>query len=134
MANTGVYLQYHANNQNALRPEYYDAVFKRNTDIIAAFSYVTPDAKNIPEAAIRSFTAADKAKIEKLSVNVYGVQPNIFEATLPEFSKPHYTTDSGLPLGEQLYTARGSQSAGVGAYVADKLNVDPADYEQSILV
>jgi len=63
LANTGVYLQYHADNQNALKPEYYDAIFKRNTDIIAAFSYVTPDAKNIPEADIRGLTAADKAKI-----------------------------------------------------------------------
>jgi hypothetical protein len=99
LANTGVYLQYHSDNQNSLKSEYFDRIFKRNTDIISEFSYIPPDAKNINEAQINRFSTADKAKIEKLGANVYGVQPNIFEATLPDFSKPHYTTGSALTLG-----------------------------------
>lgn len=129
LAGTGVYLQYHSGNQNSIKNEYFDPIFKRNTDIISQFSYIPPDAKNINEAQINKFSSTDKAKIEKISTNVYGVQPNIFEATLPDFIKPHYTTGSALSLGDQLYTARGSQSAGMGAYVAEKLNVDPADYK-----
>lgn len=92
-------MQYHTDNQNSLKSEYFDPIFKGNTDIISEFSYIPPDAKNINEGQINSFTAADKAKIEKLSANVYGVQPNIFEATLQDFSKPQYTTGSALTLG-----------------------------------
>lgn len=100
LANTGVYLQYHSGNQNTIKTEYFDAIFKKNTDIISEFSYIPPDAKNINEAQINRFSSVDKAKIEKIGSNVYGVQPNIFEATLPEFIKPHYTTGSGLALGD----------------------------------
>lgn len=62
------------------------------------------------------------------------MQPNIFETTLQDFNKPNYRSNSALSLGEQLYTPKGSQSAGVGEYVADYLNVDPKDWKQSILL
>lgn len=88
--------------------KYFDPIFKSNQDIIEEFSYIPPDAKNILEAQINKFVAADKARIEDLNVNVYGVQPNIFEATLKDFQKPNYEGTSTLSFGEQLYTARGS--------------------------
>lgn len=50
------------------------------------------------------------------------------ETTISDFNKPNFRSDSSLPLGEQLYTPKGSQSGGVGEYVADYLNVDPKDF------
>ena len=32
---------------------------------------------------------------------------------------------SGLPLGEQLYTAKGSQSVGLGTYQSLQFQIDP---------
>ena len=90
MANTGVYLQYHSGNQKTLDPNYFDAIFKKNQDIIAAFSYITPDAKKVNEAGLRKSRVTDKARINRKDTNIYGVQPGIFEATLSEFNKPNY--------------------------------------------
>lgn len=62
----------------------------------------------------------------------HGIMPNYFEATIPEFTdvfndyegwdqywqgKPFST---GLSLGEQLYTPRGSQGAHMMAYAYAK--------------
>lgn len=127
-------MQYHSDNQKTLNPKYFDPIFKENADIIAAVSYITPDASNINEAGLRKSRVTDKARINKKDTNIYGVQPGIFDATIPEFNKPHYVSDSALTLGEQLYTAKGSQSAGVGAYIADVVNVDPSDYKQSMVL
>ena len=108
MANTGSYLQFESGNPNSITTAYFDPIFKNNKDIIAEFSYIPPNTHNVAEAQISRIQAADKARIETLPVSVYGVQPNIFEATLKAFIKPNYSGGSSLPFGDQLYTARGS--------------------------
>lgn len=45
-----------------------------------------------------------------------------------------YTTGSGLSLGEQLYSKRGSQSVAVGSYITDLTSVDPENHKQAMLV
>ena len=57
-------------------------------------------------------------------MEVFGVSPTQFEATRSDFLEVRHQ-DSGLPLGEQVYTARGSQSGSLGTYVANQLQVDP---------
>jgi hypothetical protein len=47
------------------------------------------------------------------------VQPSIFDAALEDFLVTKWTTGSALSLGEQLYTARGSQSVGIGHYITE---------------
>jgi len=49
-----------------------------------------------------------------MNVGVYASQPQIFDSLLEDFLIEYWVSDSALSLGEQLYTARGSQSAGVG--------------------
>ena len=47
-----------------------------------------------------SVYATDKARIEEESVGVYGVQPNYFEASLPDFLSVEYQRESALSLAE----------------------------------
>lgn len=49
----------------------------------------------------------DYARMYKHNLGMYAVTPFIFETTGDTFMDLYYE-DSGLMLGEQLYTARGS--------------------------
>lgn len=52
-------------------------------------------------------------------VRVYGVGPRIFESSHNQvISIEQQNRTTGLGLGEQLYTARGSQSAGISQLTA----------------
>jgi len=58
-----------------------------------------------------------------LSVEIYGILPNLFDATVQDFvitdeyqgivSKSDTSARDGLTIAEQLYTPRGSQGAGI---------------------
>ena len=52
-------------------------------------------------------------------VGIYASQPSVFGALLDDFMSINWETNSGLDYGEQLYTARGSQSAAVGSFLTD---------------
>jgi len=82
----GVYLSYSSYKQDIINVDYFDAIFKNNTDIIAAFSYISSDANNFYDAGIRKSRITDKAKINGKDVYIRGVQPGIFEATIPVFN------------------------------------------------
>ena len=70
-----------------MRPEVLEKVFAANADIIKEFSWVTPDLKNVNAAKIMRDTVSDKARINSVTVGVYGAQPNVFETTIKEFLK-----------------------------------------------
>ena len=50
---------------------------------------------------------SDFAKLKSFTMGTYGVTPYVFETTGDDFIEIYYV-DSGLTLGEILYTARGS--------------------------
>ena len=81
---------------------------QRNSHIIQDFTYATKNLRHVEEAKVASVAVYDDAKINMQGIWLYGVQPNLYSATLKEFKKPDYQTDSALGLAEQLYTARGS--------------------------
>lgn len=57
-------------------------------------------------------------------MGVYGVMPSMFEATVSDFLNVDLTqspTLTGLPLGEQVYTPRGSQGFLLGSYLARQI-------------
>ena len=60
-------------------------------------------------------------------MNIYGVQPSLFNATIDEFLKVKWQGKSALPLADQLYSPRGSQSIAVGSYVTDTTTINPED-------
>ena len=58
----------------------------------------------------------------------------MFDTALEDFMSTKVVTDSALSLGEQLYSARGSQSIAVGSYVADTVNADPGNMMDTMLL
>jgi hypothetical protein len=111
-----------------------DPVLQNNTDIVQAFALSSADVKNVKNSNITQVDAADFAKIKTNTVGVYGVQPSIYDALLDDFLKMNYQSDSALSLGEQLYTAKGSQSFASGSKLLEDVNVDPSNYNSSLLL
>jgi GNAT superfamily N-acetyltransferase len=71
----------------------------------------------------------DITRTEIQLVGLYAVTPSVFETTRPDFLTV-YHQESGLPLGEQLYTASGSQGMGIGTYLAERALAGPnSDYD-----
>lgn len=77
---------------------------------------------------------SDNARLNNLDVGFYGVQPSIFDATVPEFLRLSFKSDSTLSIGEQLYTAKGSQGVGTGQYAIDFLKTDLTNPLSTMLV
>lgn len=71
---------------------------------------------------ISSATVSTYSRFNTMKVNIVGVTPNIFEILNKDFLDIDYS-QSALPLGEQLYTKRNENGAGIGRYLADRLNV-----------
>jgi hypothetical protein len=65
---------------------------------------------NYPSALL-----SDPTQLIKYPIGFYAVQPNAFDVARKDYLSV-YESDSGLPFAEQLYTARGSQSVGLGTY------------------
>lgn len=59
-----------------------------------------------------------------MDCDIFGVQPSIFESTVEGIAEIIQQKESGLTLGEQLYTPAGSQSIGLGQYSATLANLD----------
>jgi hypothetical protein len=64
--------------------------------------------KNDPRAQMLNIVGSDSARINQLNMNIYGIQPSMFDASLDDFMSTNVVTDSALSLAEQLYSARGS--------------------------
>jgi hypothetical protein len=63
--------------------------------------------KNFGKSPVTSTMITDLTQLIQYPVGFYAVQPNVFEVSKPDFLSV-YSQESGLPLGEQLYTAKGS--------------------------
>mmetsp|Transcript_18017 Transcript_18017/g.30686 ORF Transcript_18017/g.30686 Transcript_18017/m.30686 type:complete len:557 (+) Transcript_18017:920-2590(+) len=104
----GSYLLLSTANQNLIKPDELEKVVMKNMDIIESFSFVTPDLRNVELASVTDIQASDHARINSLTASVFGIMPSQFESSLSDFMDVNYQSDSGLPLGEQLYSAKGS--------------------------
>jgi len=58
----------------------------------------------------------------------------VFGALLDDFMSINWETNSGLDYGEQLYTARGSQSAAVGSFLTDSASVNPGQLNETMIL
>ena len=63
---------------------------KFNDDIIEAFGYITPKLTNMPTSKIDLMSASDYARLNSEIIDVYGIQPSLFNATLDEFLVPYW--------------------------------------------
>lgn len=102
LAHTGNYLSFEgdAKSANSMKPEVLEKVFAANADIIKEFTWVTPDIKNLNAAKIMRDTVSDKARINSITVGIYGVQPNVFETTVKDFLKLNWQSKSALSVGD----------------------------------
>lgn len=79
-----------------------------NSDLIESYAYVTFELDRIAQNSLNTVEVTDRSRINSYEINVYGVTPYIFDATIENFLKISYQDkNSGLSFGEQLYTARG---------------------------
>ena len=94
-----------------LNPSVLDPVFYEHRDKLKGFAYITDQLSRFTDAKVKKLEMSDSARINLQDVGVYGVLPSIFDSTVTDFLKLDYDQSvllSGLPLGEQLYTPRGS--------------------------
>lgn len=72
----------------------------------------------------------------KFQVGVYGALPNAFDVARKDFLTV-YNSQSGLTIGEALYTPAGSQALAIGTYVAEQTLVTPSSgypwYNQTVV-
>ncbi|CDW84878.1 family protein [Stylonychia lemnae] len=114
-----------ADKGQQIDPKVYDEVIKRHLQNIQDFTYITADTSRKNTLGIQSIKTSDRARIEQFNTGVYGVQPSIFDAMINDFVKIGSQNDStGMPLAEQLYTARGSQGMAVGTVMAKQARAD----------
>ena len=114
----GAYLQFRANMANMISPRLFDKVLKDHEDIIEDFGFITPRLTNLERANAVKVEITDVSRIKSEEVEVYGVSPSLIDASVSDYM---LLTDnqSKLSPSEQLYTAAGTQSIGLGKLISD---------------
>jgi len=105
------------------------------SDFIESYAWMTEDLRGfLGRNGYRDVTVSHRGKLYDVDARIIGVSPSIFDATLSQFIKVEkLDEESELPLGEQLYTARGSQSVILGEYFRENLGLT-LDPESSLLI
>ena len=116
------------NEGGVIYPLDVEPILAEYEDKIAAFGFITHPIKNLTNPIIEEQILSDYSGIYEVGAGLYGVTPGLYDAAFEEFvgvTKQNKST--GLGLTEQLYTARGSQSAAISDYVVDQLGIDLND-------
>lgn len=114
----GAFLQFSARHANMISPEFFDPIFQEHRDLIEDFGYITPRLTDLERANAIKVFAGDYSRIHKVEVEAYGVQHSVSGASVSDYML--FTENRGqLSASEQLYTAAGTQSIGLGKLVAD---------------
>jgi len=112
----GTYFLLNNYKGDAMSPSRIEPIIARNMDKISSFSWVTADIVNFEGNQVKDVYLSDFSRLNKKYTGTYGVTPNVFSSTINTFLDVNYENGTtGLSLGEQLYTARGSQGVGIGA-------------------
>ena len=73
---------------------------------------------------------SDRAHINEFDVGVYGIMPSMFDATVSDFlniDDSQSPTLTGLRLGEQVFTPKGSQGFLNGSYISKQIGASVSD-------
>jgi hypothetical protein len=87
-------------DQTLISPEKFDRILKFNSPLIEAFGFITPKLSSLPDAEITNSKFSDSARIFTQDIDVYGVQPSVFDAALEDFIDPAWVSRSKLSLGD----------------------------------
>jgi hypothetical protein len=96
----GAYLSLTTIDQTLITPDSLDAALRFNEDLIEAHGFITPAMSDLPQALIDSMYAGDYARLNVEEIEVFGIQPSVFNASLDDFNVPYWTSKSKLSLGE----------------------------------
>ena len=100
--------------------------------MIDSFSYITQEVvKTRQNTGVNVSEIASMNRFDKFQVFAVGVTPQVFDVTKDQQFMSVYYDNSGLKIGEQLYTARGSQGGVMSSYMVKKTETDP-NYPDSI--
>lgn len=78
--------------------------------------------------------ASDNSRINKVKINIESGQPTLFDALLEDFLDVNWHGRSALTYSQQLYSAKGSQSAAVGSYVTETTSTNVENFNETILM
>jgi len=93
--------------------------------VVDSYAWMTVDLGDfLRDRNYKGVQISHKGKLYNVNGRILGVSPTIFEASLSQFLKlDHYDKETALSLGEQLYTARGSQSVILGEFYRENLGL-----------
>ncbi|CDW77763.1 family protein [Stylonychia lemnae] len=116
----GGYIVLTSGDDSVTHPNVVDPILQKYSDLVDSYAYITGSLASIDDAKISDIEISDKGKVNPNRMQIYGVTPSIYDATISDFLvKGTYNESTGLPFGEQLYTARGSQGIGMSSVIAD---------------
>jgi len=104
-------------------------------DSIESYAWITQDlASYAAQNNLDGVSVTHTGKLYKLNPFIRGVSPTIFQTTLNKFLAINdQDKNTGLDLGEQLYTARGAQGVIIGETYKNQLGVS-LDIDTSVII
>ncbi|CDW87905.1 family protein [Stylonychia lemnae] len=124
-------------NQPALIPKYIEPVLKNImiTDYIKAFSWIPREINRVKDLKLMTTRIVDHSRRNQFKIGLYGVTPSLFDSCHDELLEYDFRNENtSLSIVEQLYTPRGTQSAGMGAILPKKTSLDLSDYRQTFVI
>ena len=91
--------------RDAMKPAEWEGVLRRHTSQIEEFTWIPMVIDKF--STTKHTLIMDLSRMTSYQTGFYAIQPNAFKTASSEFLDVHHQ-DSGLSIGEQLYTARGS--------------------------
>lgn len=89
-----------------------------------AFTWVSFEATRQATYAGQTSSIMDISQVQSHNMRLYSIMPSTFDVLSKDLQVVSYQA-SGLSFGEQMYTARGSQSVIIGTYFKELLDEDP---------
>ena len=112
-----------------------EALFVAKGVYIQDYAWVTSDLNTVLEAQGAEAAVTHKGQLYTQEAIIVGASPSFFEVSFSKFLKVAHSQneETGLDLGEQLYTPRGSEGVIVGEYYRKYFDVD-VEKEESIVI
>jgi len=110
-------------------------IYENLNGVVESFTWITKDLESfLGSIGYAGVWVTHPGGLYTKSARIVGVMPNIFDTTLNQYldiDEEH--SDTGLTLGEQLYTPRGLQSAIIGTSYADYFHLS-VDSDETLVV
>ncbi len=98
------------------------------------FTWASESITSQPRLKIRDTWASDFGRQTTYVLRLQSVSPNYFEVANDYFLSVFASNETtGLPLGEELYTPRGSQAMGSGSFLEEELDMEVSDPKSTYL-